>query len=1047
VAFGPIDPQADFVELERRVLRRWSDDGLVAAVEALRAGEMRWVFYEGPPTANGRPGLHHVWARVFKDLFPRFRTMRGYDVPRKGGWDCHGLPVEIEIEKELGFTQKHQIEDYGIGRFNQLCRDSVQKYVEDWAALTERSGVWIDSADAYWTLSNDYIESVWWLLKQLFDTGLLYEGHRVTPYCPRCGTALSSHELGQPGAYKDVTDASVYVRFPLVDDDADLVVWTTTPWTLISNVAVAVGSDIDYVRVPGTPGARDLVLAAERIGAVVGDGPGEPSSWDRFPGAQLVGRRYQRPFDFLPLANGERVVAAGFVSTDDGSGIVHLAPAFGADDMEVAKTENLPVLNPVDARGAFDERVTPWAGEPVKSVDRGIIDDLQSRGLLLREEPYAHAYPHCWRCGTPLIYWAKTSWFVRTSERKGDLIRENERINWYPEHIKRGRFGDWLENNVDWALSRDRYWGTPLPIWRCTEGHDTCVGSVQELSLLAERDLAALDLHRPYVDEIELQCGSAGCGATARRLLPVLDAWFDSGSMPSAQHHFPFAHEGRPVPDLYPADFICEAIDQTRGWFYSLLAVNTLVFGETPYRNVVCLAHIVDQDGQKMSKSKGNVVDPWYVLDAFGADAVRWYFLSAGSPWTNRRVYEDGIREAARKTLVTLWNVFSFFATYADIAGWVPASSPGDSTTNKHVPDHVLDRWAHSRLDRTITDVTTALDGFDALTAATALAGFVDDLSNWYVRRSRSRFWGDSDVDAYSTLHHCLVVTAQLLAPFCPFLADEMYVVLTNEPSVHLTDWPVASEFAPELLSEMAAARTLVSLGRSARVDARMPVRQPLGRALLLHPGVELGRAVRQEIAEELNVKALEDVDNLSDLESWTVVPNFRALGPRLGSKVNDVKDGLAVMDGSEVRKALDINGFVEVAGERLEAGDVEMRADRHEDYALAQDGGWAVALDLELDDDLRLEGTARQLARALNELRKKLDLALTDRIVVRMSETGPKVRAAVEVHQQWIAGEVLATDLVLDDDASSTSDGHPIDVDGEGAVVEVRISASSSPS
>ncbi|MDQ6928301.1 MAG: isoleucine--tRNA ligase, partial [Actinomycetota bacterium] len=907
MTFGPIDPQVDFVELERRVLTRWKDDDLAAAVQARHAGEPPWVFYEGPPTANGRPGLHHVWARVFKDLFPRFRTMRGHDVPRKGGWDCHGLPVEIEIEKELGFTQKHQIEDYGIGRFNQHCRESVQQYVEDWTALTERSGVWIDTKDAYWTLSNDYIESVWWLLKQLFDGGLLYEGHRVSPYCPRCGTALSSHELGQPGAYRDVTDASVYVRFPLVDDDADLIVWTTTPWTLISNVAVAVGAGIEYVRVPDAGGGRDLILAAERVVPALGDSSGDVVPLDRFPGSELVGRHYRRPFDFLPIdERGERVVTADFVSTDDGSGIVHLAPAFGADDMEAAKADDLPVLNPVDAQGAFDERVPPWAGRQVKSIDKEVIDDLARRGLLLREEPYTHSYPHCWRCGTPLIYWAKTSWFVRTSQRKGDLIRENEKVNWYPEHIKHGRFGDWLENNVDWALSRDRYWGTPLPIWRCSEGHDTCVGSVQELSRLAERDLAALDLHRPHVDEIEIPCPTPECGAPARRLLPVLDAWFDSGSMPSAQHHFPFESDAQAVPELFPADFICEAIDQTRGWFYSLLSVNALVFGETPYRNVVCLAHIVDQDGQKMSKSKGNVIDPWDVIDTFGADALRWYFLSAGSPWTSRRVYEDGIREAARKTLVTLWNVFSFFVTYADIDGWAP--DPSDSQLTSR---HVLDRWALTRLDKTVVDVTSALDGFDALGAAAALAGFVDDLSNWYVRRSRSRFWGDSDVSAHATLHRCLVVTSQLLAPFCPFLADEMYVVLTGEPSVHLTDWPGAADPDETLLAEMSGGRALVSLGRSARVDARMPVRQPLRRALLLHPGTTLGDAVRDEVADELNVKRLEDVDNLSDLESWTVVPNFRALGPRLGPKVNEVKAALAAMDGSAVRRALDADGYV----------------------------------------------------------------------------------------------------------------------------------------
>ncbi|HEX2192281.1 MAG TPA: isoleucine--tRNA ligase, partial [Acidimicrobiales bacterium] len=774
---------------------------MIGEVRRRREGAPSWIFYEGPPTANGRPGLHHVWARVFKDLFPRCRTMTGHDVPRKGGWDCHGLPVEIEVEKELGLTGKNQIEEYGIDRFNERCRESVRRYVEDWAALTERAGVWIDTDDAYWTMSNDYVESVWWLLRQLFDAGLLYEGHRVTPYCPRCGTALSSHELGQPGAYRDITDTSAYVRFPLVDTDADLVVWTTTPWTLISNVAAAVGADLGYVRVADPGGGRDLVVGEARLTAVVGDGA---EVLDRTTGAELAGRRYRRPFDLLPVDDrGARVVTADFVATDEGTGIVHLAPAFGADDMEAAREWNLPVLNPVDAAGTFDERAGPWAGRSVKATDDDVVADLDARDLLLRSEPYLHAYPHCWRCGTALIYWAKTSWFVRTSERRADLLRENERVDWHPEHIKHGRFGDWLENNVDWALSRDRYWGTPLPIWRCPEGHDTCIGSVGELSRLAERNLDTLDLHRPAVDEVTFPCPASGCGAPARRLTPVLDAWFDSGAMPSSQHHFPFEQEAGDDwgnPPQFPADFICEAIDQTRGWFYSLLAVNTLLFGSTPYRNVVCLAHIVDAEGQKMSKSRGNVIDPWDVMGAFGADALRWYFFSSGSPWTNRRVSDEGIRESTRRTLVTLWNVFSFFATYADIDGWSPQPGPAGPVDPPAPPTHVLDRWVRGRLAATVAAVTDGLSGFDALGAASALDRFVDDLSNWYVRRSRPRFWAASGGDpaAHATLHHCLVVTAQLLAPFCPFLADELYVRLTGEESVHLSDWPTSEVAASD---------------------------------------------------------------------------------------------------------------------------------------------------------------------------------------------------------------------------------------------------------
>ncbi|MDQ4068692.1 MAG: isoleucine--tRNA ligase, partial [Actinomycetota bacterium] len=929
---------------------------------------------------------------------------------------------------------------FGIAAFNERCRQSVQRYVADWEALTERSGVWIDTDDAYWTLDNGYIESVWWLLRQLWDKGLLYEGHRVTPYCPRCGTALSSHELGQPGVYREVVDPAAYVRFPVVGGEADLLVWTTTPWTLISNVAAAVGPDIEYARVRAAEGGRDLVMAASRV--VEGS-----QIVERFRGADLIGVRYSRPYELLPLDGFEpRVVSADFVSTEEGSGIVHLAPAFGADDMEVGRANNLPVLNPVGPDGAFDERITPWAGRGVKDADRDIVADLHRRGLLVMAEEYRHSYPHCWRCGTPLIYWAKTSWFVSTSERQADLLRENERINWHPDHIKHGRFGDWLQNNVDWALSRDRYWGTPLPIWRCPTGHDTCIGSVEELSRRSGLDLSRLDLHRPAVDRIPLPCSHEGCAETARRVTPVLDAWFDSGSMPSAQHHYPFGDRAQfdltatldGSPPHYPADFICEAIDQTRGWFYSLLAVNTLVFDSTPYRNVVCLAHIVDQDGQKMSKSKGNVIDPWDIFNQFGSDALRWYFFSAGSPWTNRRVYEEGIRESTGKTLLTLWNVFSFFATYADLDGW----QPGDWTTN-----HVMDRWVLSQLRDTIVKVTEDLEGFDALGAATAIATFVDDLSNWYVRRSRPRFWGGpgqpSDGGAHAVLYRCLVVTSQLLAPFCPFLADELHRVLTGSASVHVTDWPRAVG-PPDtgLAEEMEAARRLVGLGRAARTDAGVRTRQPLRRALLLHPGVGLSDEVKAEIMSELNVRALEDVESLSDLMTWTVVPNFRALGPRLGKKVNEVKAALAQADGSEVRRVLDLQGYVDIAGERLGPDDVEVRADRHEDFAVAQEGGWAVALDLELDDDLRLEGLARELVRDLNDLRKQRDLALSDRISLTV-EAGPRLTAALEAHRQWVMAQVLAAELVL---GPASEEAASLDVDAEQVRVDLRVTAAAAP-
>ncbi|MEO7427859.1 MAG: isoleucine--tRNA ligase [Acidimicrobiales bacterium] len=1027
--FGPVAPSLDLVALEERVLERWREQDIVGAVERSRTGAAPWIFYEGPPTANGKPGLHHVWARAFKDLYPRFQTMRGHDVPRKGGWDCHGLPVELEIEKELGLATKGDIEAYGIEAFNDRCRASVRRYVEDWSALTTRSGTWIDTADAYWTMSNEYIESVWWIVKQLWDADLLYEGHKVSPYCARCGTALSSHEVAQ--GYKDIVDPSIYVRFPLTTGPAagaDLLVWTTTPWTLISNVAAAVGPELRYVRITDPHGGADLILgetAAQRRYP-------ESAPLERWTGADLVGWHYDRPFHALEAGEGApwRVVAAAYVADTDGSGIVHIAPAFGEEDAQVGRSEGLPTLNPVDPDGEFDGRVPQFQGRFVKDADRAIIEDLAARGRLVAEEPYEHSYPHCWRCSTPLIYWAKTSWFARTSERRAELLAQNARIGWYPEHIRDGRFGKWLEGNVDWALSRDRYWGTPLPIWRCGECRlDTCVGSVADLAERTGRDLSDLDLHRPYVDDVTFPCAS--CGGVARRLPPVLDAWFDSGSMPSAQHHHPFAGDGR-FESAFPADFICEAIDQTRGWFYSLLAVNTLAFGETPYRNVVCLGHIVDEHGAKMSKSKGNVVDPWHIFSTFGADALRWYFFSAGQPWTPRRVSEDGIREATRQTLVTLWNVYAFHCTYADLDGWTPTSEPIE-------PLHVLDRWILSELDDTASSMTDALEGFDALTATTRLAGFVDDLSNWYVRRSRPRFWKASDPVAHATLHRCLRTVAELLAPFCPFLADELHTTLTGGVSVHLADWPTPGGWRnDDLAASMASARRLVALGRAARTDAKVRVRQPLSRALLLHPGDALSADVVGEIASELNVKELEDVDTLSGLMSWTVIPNFRALGPRLGSRVNDVKHALADADGSALQRQLEAHGFIEVAGERLSSDEVEVRASRHDAFALAEDSGWAVALDLELTDALRREGTARELVRALNDLRKDAGYEIADRITVRLAAPA-EVAAAIEEHSSWIAGEVLATDLALGD--VDAHDSHLVAVDD--ATVHVTLSLS----
>ena len=1012
--FQPVDAALDLVALENHVLTRWREEDVFGESLRRRSGSPEWVFYEGPPTANNRPGIHHVWARIFKDLYPRFHTMRGKHVARKGGWDCHGLPVEVEVEKQLGFSGKNQIIDYGIERFNARCRASVQQYVEDWQSLTSRIGMWIDTAGAYWTRSNEFMETVWWLFRQKWDNGAIYEGFKVVPYCGRCGTALSSHELGQPGAYRDVTEPSIYVRFPVVDRDFDLLVWTTTPWTLPSNVGAAIGPSITYVRVRDPEGGRDLVMARDRVAAVLGDGA---VILGDVPVSDLAGARYEPPFTLVPV-DAERVwvvVVDDFVTVEDGSGIVHLAPAFGEIDREVGEREGLPVVNPVDDAARFTAVVgAPFAGKFVKEADPGLITDLTGRGKLVKVLEYTHSYPHCWRCDTPLIYWAKPTWFARTSSYKEAMLRENEKINWYPEHIKHGRFGDWLENNVDWALSRDRFWGTPIPVWRCHDcQHDTCVGSVAELSQLSGRDLTGMDMHRPFVDDVSISCPDCKTG-TAYRVEPVLDAWFDSGSMPAAQFHHPFTDNGT-FESHFPADFICEAIDQTRGWFYSLLAVNTLVFDATPYQNVVCLAHIVDKNGVKMSKRLGNIIDPVPVLAEKGADALRWYMFSSGSPWTPKRVYLEGIDEATRQFLLTLWNTYSFFVTYANIDGWEPAA-PVE-------PTHVLDRWITSRLHRTVRTITDALENFDALTGTQALSELVDDLSNWYVRRSRPRFWKASDPAAHATLHEVLRVVAQLLAPYCPFVTDEMWRNLARtDESVHLSDWPAYDEALIDdaLEAEMALARTLVSLGRAARTDAKLGVRQPLPRAIALLTGGETMRDdVVAEIRDELNIKQFEVVSSLEGLLSYRVIPNFKALGPRVGKQMPRVKELLSSVDGSEVRAAFEGGGTydLEVDGSTvaLSPDDVEIRAEEHEELALAQDGPHAVALDLTLDDELRAEGRAREIIRLVNDQRKTNDYALTDRIAVVLHAPEDAAEAA-RAHAQWIADEVLATSFEVRD-------------------------------
>ena len=1062
MGFEPVVQQPDFPALEETVLERWRKREVFARSLEQTAGGPPFRFYEGPPTANGRPGVHHVEARAFKDLFPRYRTMKGYSVPRKAGWDCHGIPVEVEVEKALGFTGKPDIERYGVAAFNDRCRESVGRYVEEWERLTERIGYWVDTGDAYWTMSTSYVESVWWSLKQLWDADLIYSGDRVAPYCPRCGTALSTHEVAQ--GYATAVDPSVYVRFPVAEGPlaaagASLLIWTTTPWTLVSNTAVAIGEDVRYVLARVPEDDYPVVLAADRVTSVLGE---SAEVLRDVTADELEGVHYRAPFDLVgpgsadgtPAADWRYVTVADFVATGEGTGIVHLAPAFGEDDMRVGRALGLPVVNPVDLQGRFDERVTPFAGQFVKAADPAIVADLRARGLLLRAEEHTHTYPFCWRCGTPLLYYAKPSWYIATTRLRDRLIAGNAEIEWHPEHIRDGRYGDWLANNVDWALSRERYWGTPLPLWRCDAcDHVTAVGSRAELGELAGADLSSLDPHRPYVDEITFSCPSCKEGA-ARRVPEVIDAWYDSGAMPFAQFGYPAVPGSEETfAEQFPADYICEAIDQTRGWFYSLHAIGTLLFDQPSFERVLVLGHIVDADGRKMSKSLGNILDPWALLEERGADALRWLLLTDGSPWVTRRVGDQPLLAVIRKFFLTLWNTYYFFVTYALLEGWTPPDTEGGAIPPP-AQRPVMDRWVLAELAETVRVVDTALDAFDATGAGRRLQDFVDDLSNWYVRRSRGRFWktdptptaAADSAAAFATLHECLVTVAALLAPFTPFLADELYENLvrnveeTAPDSVHLLRYPTRDEAAVDdgLLAAMAAARQIVELGRRARSDAQVPGRQPLRAAVVTLPaGQRAGwEVVRGVVSDELNVKEVRLPDTAASLVTLRLRPNFRALGPVFGKRTPRVAAAVEEADADALAAALAGWGSatVTVDGEqvRVTSEQVAVIEEPASGWQVASEGPYSVALDLETDSGLTREWIARELVRGVNELRKRDGLALSDRIVLSVVPDG-EVAAALTMHSDDIAREVLAVDIRTEPPAS-----RPGAEPGDGTVLEL---------
>ena len=1046
----PIDQRQDLPQLELAVLARWRERQVFERSLQIREGAPSWGFYEGPPTANGPPGTHHVLSRVFKDIYPRYRTMRGFRVERKGGWDCHGLPVEIAVERELGISSKADVERYGIGAFNERCRASVFAYLEDWNRLTERIGFWLDLDDAYRTLDESYIESVWWALAQIHAKGLLYESNKVVPYCPRCQTTLSSHEVAL--GYQDVVDPSVYLRLPVsspvgpLDAGDLLLVWTTTPWTLPGNVAIAVNADLEYVRTRDPGGGPVHVLAAARAATVLGD---DAEILDRFPGAAILGARYESPI--FPLADRAAglapVIAGGFVTAADGTGLVHLAPAFGQDDFDAAAasadvafepSDPRSLYNPVRPDGTYDGRVRTSDGRSLEGrfvKDMGLaeelIADLDRRGLLFERLNYEHSYPHCWRCDTPLIYYAKASWYIATSRLRDRLLAANETVGWYPPHVKHGRFGRWLEGNVDWALSRERYWGTPLPVWRCPAGHERLIGSFVELEELSGRALA--DHHRPFVDELELPCGEASCAETMRRVPEVIDVWFDSGSMPFAQYHHPFEGNDR-FASNFPADFICEAQDQTRGWFYSLLAISTLLFDSSPYRNVVCLGLILDAEGQKMSKSRGNSIEPWQVIDTYGADALRWYFFTSKQPWDGYRFSLETIGEGIRLFLKQLWSTYFFYGLYAASPAnreLLERAEQTDRSVEGAGALADLDRWALSRTAATAERVDERLGAYDVTAAGRAIAELVDDLSNWYVRRSRRRFW-NGDPAAFRTLHTCLLTVSKLLAPLCPFIADEIYDNLDGSlESVHLCDFPAEGDLPArdeQLERAMATARETVRLGREARGKAKIKVRQPLAEAVVVADGAEreaierLGEIVR----EELNVRLIRFVAAAEELGRYEVKANYRTLGPRFGRDMPIAASAIAALEPAHVAAALQSGSELGISvGGRdhtLAPDDLLLTLQAPAGYSVEREGSHAVALELAIDADLVREGQAREIVHAVQNARKGAGLAVEDRI--ELSIVGAEaLLAAAREHRDYLATETLAPVLHLGEELSSAPD------------------------
>ena len=1022
MAFKEVSSRYDGPKLEQETLEFWRANNTFEKSLEQSAVRPLFTFNEGPPTANGKPGIHHVLARTFKDIYPRYKTMRGFHCPRKAGWDTHGLPVEHEIEKELGIFDKNEIENkVGIAEFTKRCRDSVMRYIGDWEKMTERMGFWVNMEEAYYTLNNDYIESVWNLLKIIWEKGLIYQGYKVVPYDPRIGATLSSHEVAQ--GYKEISDPSVYVRFRLCDEtNTSFLVWTTTPWTLPSNLLAAVGKDIDYVYVECD--GETLIVAEARREAIFGEQ--EHRVVRNVKGRDLLGMHYQRLFDYLTVedqTNAFQVVSGDFVSTEDGTGIVHIAPAYGVDDLALGQKYGLPVVHGVGLDGYFLPEVEPVAGKFFKEADPTLIALLKEQNMLFRKEDYLHNYPHGWRTGDPLIYYAKNAWYIRTTNVANRMVELNKTINWVPETIRDGRFGNWLENNIDWALSRERFWGTPLPVWTDGDGDFICIGSLQELEMLTGRELRDIDLHRPAIDEVTFNKD----GKEYRRVPEVIDCWFDSGAMSYAQWHYPFEN-AETFEKHFPADYICEAIDQTRGWFYTLHAIATLVSDSVAYRNCVCLSHIVDRDGKKMSKSIGNIVNPYDVFDTIGADALRWYFLARLAPEAQKRISVDIIAEVASSFVNTFWNTYGFFIMYARL-------DDIDLTQDVAFEERPeIDRWVLALLNKTIDDATQALDHYDAKAAGEAIESFVDQLSNWYIRRNRRRFWkseaGEDKQSAYLTLYECLDVIHRLMAPFMPFLSEAVHQNLVFEgnadtaKSVHMAEWPQTNPayVNDPLLYEVDVVQRIVGLGRSAREASKVRVRQPLAKLLVRAPDDNATNAVKiheQQILEELNVKEIEFIARDAELVTYRLKPNLPRIGKRYGKLIPAIKQALNEADGSAIANACanNISFTVDVSDQTIEfePDDVLIETDSAEGYACAEEHGFLAALDTTLNEDLVLEGLARELVRTVQDARKQADLIVSDRIKLQITGS-VMLKEAIARHREFVTSETLAIEWVEGD-------------------------------